>query len=155
MDQLKPCPPNPRNRTHGAYQRNARLYSIWKTMLHRCENPKREKYKDYGNRGIAVCREWHEPNAFIDWAESNGYKEGLQLDRINNDGNYEPTNCRWVTPKENSRNRRNTKYLTANKITKCVAEWSEETGISAFTIYYWIKKKGVKYAEQRISEYIA
>ena len=153
MTELKPC--HARHWVHGAYQRNPRLCSVWASMIHRCENPKREKYKDYGARGIAVCEEWHDPNAFIDWAEDNGYAEGLQLDRINNDGNYEPTNCRWVTPKENSRNRRNTKFLTVNGETKCVAEWCEEIDISSFTIYWWIREKGKEYAEQRISEYIA
>lgn len=151
-DKLKPC--HARYWVHGAYQRNPRLYSVWASMIHRCENPQREKYKDYGARGIAVCEEWHEPNSFMDWAEDNGYAEGLQLDRINNDGNYEPTNCHWVTPKENSRNRRNTKLLTVNGETKCVAEWCEEIDISRFTIYWWIREKGKEYAEQRISEYI-
>lgn len=151
--KLKPC--HAPHWVHGAYQRNPRLYSVWVSMIHRCENPQRKKYKDYGARGIAVCKEWHEPNAFMDWAEDNGYAEGLQLDRINNDGNYEPTNCRWVTPKENSRNRRNTKLLTVNGETKCVAEWCEKIDISEFTIYWWIREKGKEYAEQRISEYIA
>lgn len=148
-------PPSVRNWTHGACYRNSRLYSIWRTMIHRCENPKREKYKDYGGRGITVCPEWHDPNVFMDWAESNGYKDGLQLDRIDNNKNYEPSNCRWVTPKENSRNRRNTKFLTVNGETKCVAEWCESIDISEFTVYWWIREKGKEYAEKRISEYLA
>lgn len=152
-DKLKPL--GKRHWVHGAYCRNSRLYSIWKTMIHRCENPKRVKYKDYGGRGIAVCSEWHDPNTFMDWAENNGYKDGLQLDRINNNGNYEPSNCRWVSPRENSRNRRNTKYLTIGGETKCVAEWCENIDVSEFTVYWWIRDKGREYAEQRISEYIA
>lgn len=139
---------------HGAYLRNPKLYSVWITMIHRCENPKRAKYHDYGGRGIKVCKEWHDPNNFIDWSLNNGYKEGLQLDREDNDGNYEPANCRWTTPKVNSRNRRNTVYLTVNDSTKCVAEWCEIVDISPYTIYWWIKKRGKEYAEQRIRQEI-
>ena len=137
---------------HGAYQRNERLYNVWKTMLHRCNNPKRQKYKDYGGRGIEVCTEWNDPNCFMDWAEMNGYTSGLQLDRIDNNGNYCPENCRWVTPKENSRNRRNTVYLTVNGASKSVAEWCEMLHVSQYTVYWWVKKKGKDYAKQRLSE---
>lgn len=99
-----------------------------------------------------MCNEWQDASNFVLWALRNGYKDGLQLDRINNDGNYCPENCRFVTPKENSRNRRNTKFLVVNNEKRCVAEWSEITGISAYTIYWWIKKKGIEYAEKRLSE---
>ena len=129
-----------------------KLYEVWLTMRNRCENPNREKYKDYGARGIKVCEEWHDSEVFCKWALDNGYKEGLQIDRINNNGNYEPNNCRWVTPKENSRNRRNTVFLTINEDTKCVAEWCEIINISPYTIYWWVKEKGKEYAEQRIKE---
>ena len=148
--ELKPC--NARNYKHGAYCRNMRLYSVWSTMIHRCEDPKREKYKDYGKRGISVCEEWHDPNAFMDWAFENGYSDGLQLDRVNNDGNYCPDNCRWVTPKNNSRNRRNTVFLSVQGETKSVAEWCEIKPISPYTVYWWVREKGKAYAEQRLSE---
>ena len=138
------------NPKHGAYVRNKRLYGIWNTMLHRCEDPKREKFKDYGMRGIKVCDEWHDPNAFFDWAESNGYKDGLQLDRIDNDGNYEPENCRWATPKENSRHTRRTKYLTLVGETRSVAEWCEVIPISQYTIYDWYRNYGKEGCEQRV-----
>ena len=148
--ELKPC--GSHNWVHGAYKRNPRLYGIWSTMMHRCFDVKRGKFKDYGGRGISVCREWFDPNAFIDWAETNGYCNGLQLDRIDNNGWYSPNNCRWTTPKQNSRNRRNTKLLTVNGETKCVAEWCETIEISQFTVYWWIREKGVAYAEKRLSE---
>lgn len=121
-------------------------------MIGRCENPNREKYKDYGGRGIKVCSEWHQANNFVLWALSNGYKKGLQIDRIDNNGDYCPENCRFTTPKENSRNRRNTKRLTINGETKTVVEWCEQLGLSQYTVYDWIRKKGNAYAEQRISE---
>lgn len=136
--------------THGLYATNKRLFSIWQSMKSRCENPNRVKYKDYGGRGIKVCAEWMNAENFVRWALQNGYAEGLQLDRIDNDGNYCPENCRFVTPKENSRNRRNTKSLTINGETRCVSEWCEITGISPFTVYWWISKKGEAYATQRI-----
>ena len=143
---------NPGNTKHGAYARNPALCGTWSTMIHRCEDSKRTKYRDYGGRGIKVCEEWHNPNNFIDWAENNGYMPGLQLDRINNNGDYCPNNCRWVTPKENSRNRRNTVFLTIHGETKCVAEWCELYDVSPYTVYWWVKKKGKEYAESRIAE---
>lgn len=66
-------------KTHGACKRNPRLYGVWRTMIHRCENKKRQRYPMYGGRRISVCEEWHNPNVFMDWAESNGYANGLQM----------------------------------------------------------------------------
>lgn len=83
------------------------LYYTHNAMLYRCYNPKSTAYKNYGGRGIKVCDEWKNSRvSYVKWCLANGYKKGLQLDRINNDGNYEPSNCRFVTPKENSSNRR-------------------------------------------------
>ena len=141
--------------THRMSTEHPKLYLVWETMKNRCENPNRAKYKDYGARGIEVCDEWHNTENFCKWALENGYEEGLQIDRIDNNGNYEPNNCRWVTPKENSRNRRNTVYLTVNGETKCVAEWCENVKVSQYTVYWWIREKGKEYAEQRIKERIA
>ena len=140
------------NIKHGAYAKNYALYTVWNTMKHRCEDRKRTKYKDYGARGIKVCPEWKEPNAFIDWALANGYEKGLQIDRIDNDGDYSPDNCRWVSPKVNSRNRRNTIYLTVCGETKCVSEWCERKNVSQYTVYWWVRTKGKEYAESRLSE---
>lgn len=152
MENLKPCRTTG-NYKHGFSVTHPKLFGIWETMRSRCNNPNREKYKDYGGRGIKVCDEWNKnADAFCKWALQNGYDDGLQLDRIDNDGNYEPSNCRFVTPKKNSRNRRNTVYLTVNGETKCVSEWCETKGVSAFTVYWWVKMKGASYAEQRLSE---
>lgn len=159
MSELKPCEVDKHvrygNPKHGACMRNQRLYDVWLTMLHRCEDEKRERYSDYGGRGIYVCKEWHDPNVFIDWAESSGYEEGLQIDRIDNDGPYSPDNCRWVTPKENSRNRRNNKYLTLLGVKKTVAEWCEVLPISAYTIYWWLREYGERECEKRVYQRLA
>lgn len=84
-----------------------RLKSIWHAMKKRCYNVKLPCYKNYGGRGITICDEWKNSfDLFMEWALSNGYRYDLQIDRINNDGNYEPNNCRFVTPKQNAQNRR-------------------------------------------------
>jgi hypothetical protein len=81
-------------------------------MLHRCSNPKNEKFEYYGGRGISVCREWHSIHDFRDWALANGYAKNLTIDRYpDKDGNYEPRNCRWVTIEEQQTNRRPRRWL--------------------------------------------
>lgn len=78
----------------------------WGTMMSRCYNQNRSKYKDYGARGIKVCEDWHDIRVFAKWCKENGYKPELQLDRIDNNGDYCPENCRFVSPRENSQNKR-------------------------------------------------
>jgi hypothetical protein len=86
---------------------NKRLYNLWLQMLYRCDNPKHISYKYYGGRGITVCEEWRQSfEAFHDWALANGYSDSLTIDRIEPDGDYEPSNCRWATMKEQCHNRR-------------------------------------------------
>jgi hypothetical protein len=93
------------NYKHGdARKKNQkRLYGIWNGMRGRCNNLKDKAYKYYGARGIQVCKEWRNSYfAFKSWATLSGYKEGLSIDRIDNDGNYEPSNCQWITRSENA-----------------------------------------------------
>lgn len=120
-------------------QRHTFLYEVWKAIRQRCNNPKHASYHNYGGRGIAVCDEWNKSfQAFYDWSYANGYstenqkdeKLKLTIDRINNDGNYEPSNCRWVDRKTQSRNMRTTKFITFKGQTKSVSEWCELYGIN-------------------------
>lgn len=92
------------------------LYRKWSGMITRTTNKKEDRYKNYGGRGISVCDEWKNNFiAFYDWAMENGYKKGLSIDRINNDGNYEPSNCQWLTMKENSIKDRTSEYVKKYK----------------------------------------
>lgn len=84
---------------------HAALYGSWANMRTRCSNPKASRYDRYGGRGITVCPEWDSFSAFQTWALANGWAPGLSIDRIDNDGNYEPGNCRWATPAEQRRNK--------------------------------------------------
>jgi len=114
--------------THGGSQ--TRLYRIWHGIIRRTEDSKRKEYANYGGRGISMCQEWRNDfAAFREWALNNGYSDDLSIDRIDNNGDYTPSNCRWVSKYEQANNRTDTRYLTLNGITKSVREWADETGI--------------------------
>ena len=111
------------------------LYSCWNTIRHRCYNPKNEKYKYYGARGIAICEEWRKSfKPFFEWAMANNYRKGLSIDRIDVNGNYEPSNCRWVNNLVQARNKTNNKMVTYNGITKCLVQWCEDLNTPYNTI---------------------
>ena len=106
------------------------LYSVWQGMKGRCYNENDPRYADWGGRGIKVCEEWrHDFMAFHDWALANGYEEGLAIDRIDNDGDYCPENCRWATQKQQSRNRRSNINITIGNSTRTLTEWCEIFGL--------------------------
>lgn len=109
---------------------HTRLYRIWHGIIRRTEDSKRKEYANYGGRGIRMCQEWRNDfAAFREWALNNGYSDDLSIDRIDNNGDYTPSNCRWVSKYEQANNRTDTRYLTLNGITKSVREWADETGI--------------------------
>ena len=102
-----------------------RLYRIWYGIYARCYNKSNNQYCYYGQRGISMCDEWrNDILAFRDWAIANGYSEELTIDRIDNNGNYEPSNCRWVSMREQSNNRRSNTHLSYKGQTHTIADWS-------------------------------
>ena len=113
------------NRKHNLAHKT-KLYKVWKSLKQRCTNKNDPRYKDYGGRGITYCEEWKEFKPFYDWAMANGYKDEplksgrnkLSIDRIDVNGNYEPSNCRWATDKEQANNTR-FNMLLEEKYTKC------------------------------------
>ena len=109
-------------------------YGSYNSMIQRCENPKSANYHLYGGRGIKICEEWHDIEQFEKWVENSNYKKGLSLDRIDVNGDYEPSNCRWATAKEQANNRRDTVYVTIDGITKTISEWADFSGINRSTI---------------------
>jgi hypothetical protein len=88
-----------------------RLYNIWFGMKRRCENVSCKDYRYYGGRGISICEAWKDFDSFCEWSLNNGYKDNLTIDRIDNDGNYEPSNCRWVTMEVQFKNKRKRKAI--------------------------------------------
>lgn len=96
------------------YKSTEPWYKVWSGIIQRCTNKRSTGYKNYGGRGIKVCNEWKSSSGFKQWIDNTDYEKGLQIDRIDNDGNYEPNNCRWVTPKENSLNKRSTLIVRIN-----------------------------------------
>ena len=128
--------------THGYTKggHKERLYGVWRNIISRCEYPKQKVYKYYGGRGISICEEWHNYAVFRDWAYANGYDEkavrgDCTIDRLDNNGNYEPSNCRWVSLKTQMRNRSDNRLITYNGETKPVVDWAEQMGLSPQTVY--------------------
>lgn len=104
-----------------------RIYHIWNGMKSRCYSKNNDSYHNYGGRGIEICNEWlNDFMSFYNWAINNGYSNELSIDRIEVNGNYEPSNCRWATDKEQQNNRRNNLHVTINGVTKTGAQWEDE-----------------------------
>lgn len=118
------------NYKHGLH--GSPLYNIWKNMLDRCENENCSQYKWYGARGISVCDEWHDLEKFI--SDMGIRPHGFQIDRNDNNGNYNPENCRWSSRQTQCNNRRTNTFLTCQGETHTVSEWSRLTGIGQSTI---------------------
>ena len=115
---------------------NKTLYRRYYHIKERCYNPKAKSYHRYGGRGIRICDEWlNNYQAFEDWCIENGFEPNLAIDRIDNDGNYSPDNCRFVTLKENNQKRCTTKWYTINGETKNLQQWCDHYGIKRGTVY--------------------
>lgn len=121
------------NTTHG--DSRTRLYNIWYGIKRRCYSPSHGSYKHYGKRGITMSEEWKSDyNSFKCWALSNGYEEDLTIDRIDNDGNYTASNCRWVDMKTQGRNRRGNRFIKYDGRDVTLAELIEMTGLPESTV---------------------
>jgi len=123
---------------------NGRLRYVYYDMIRRCHKETSNHYKYYGGRGIKVCEEWRKDCCnFYRWAKDNGYDVGLQIDRIDNDGDYCPENCRWITPSKNNYNKSDTRFITYNGEKHTLIEWESITGISKTILadriykYHW------------------
>lgn len=126
------------NKRHCASK--TRLYNIWCLMRSRCEKEYRPFYKRYGGRGITVCEEWQTFEGFRDWAVWNGYADNLSIDRINNDGNYEPNNCRWATSTQQTRNTSQSISVEYQGKKYALADLANKKGLSYMCLYKRIKK---------------
>lgn len=113
---------------HG--ETRTRLFRTWTHIRQRCNNPSNKAYPGYGGRGIKVCNEWNSFLVFRDWANDNGYAPELTIDRIDNDGDYSPDNCRWVPKGVQATNRRSSVKVSAFGETKCAAEWARDARCS-------------------------
>jgi hypothetical protein len=119
---------------------NSKLYHTWEAMIQRCINPNCETYKNYGGRGITVCKQWIK---FENFLKDMGKKsKGKQLDRIDNNKGYYKKNCRWINHKENNRNKRNNRLITYNNKTQCCSAWEEEYNLSDGSLQRRIDKLG-------------
>jgi len=119
------------------------LVCVWKNMKARCFNKSFPDYKRYGERGISICEEWkNNRENFVCWALANGYKKGLTIDRIDNNGDYSPTNCRLATRKEQAHNRRTNKWISFNGMTMIQRDWERFLGLKKGTIVKRIREGG-------------
>ena len=112
----------------------AKLHNVFRAMHNRCENSNDQRYHRYGARGVKVCDEWSTFQSFYNWALSNGYAEGLTIDRIENDKDYTPDNCRWVSNEVQARNKEDTVRVEVNGESHTLEEWATITGMKRATL---------------------
>ena len=114
---------------------NRRLYDIWQGMVYRCTSPKSTHFERYGGRGISVCQQWMDFDAFAEWALAHGYADDLTIDRIDNDAGYSPNNCRWVNRKEQANNRSDCQFINHDGDRQTIAQLADAHGLSYSTLY--------------------
>lgn len=126
-------------KTHGL--KKERIYRTWCAMKERCNNKHNKRFPVYGGRGICVSDEWNKNfMSFYNWAMANGYKEDLTIDRIDNNGNYDPSNCRWVDRKTQNRNYSRNHLINYNGETLCITDMAKKYGINRATVAFRIKQ---------------
>ena len=131
-------------------------YGSYHSMMDRCYRKTANNYPFYGGRGISVCDEWHDIEAFERWTKESGFCKGMSLERRDVNGNYCPDNCTWATPKEQANNRRNTVYLEYNGENHTVSEWADILGINRSTLNNrvhrgWTAEKALARRNYRVS----
>lgn len=128
------------NLTHGGT--GTKEHKTWNKMRDRCSNPNCERYPHYGGRGIRVCDRWLGENGFENFLKDMGCKPSSKhsIDRINNDGNYEPSNCRWATREEQHNNTKRTRRIEFNGRTQTLSQWSKEIGVSVSALFSRLQK---------------
>lgn len=122
------------------------LYNVWRSMRQRTKDINCYCYKDYGGRGIKVCEEWENYDVFYDWSMKNGYDKNLTLDRINNDGSYEPNNCRWTSMKEQCNNRRNNVTILFKDKNYTLQQLADILGTNQETLSYRLNSMSIEEA---------
>ena len=127
--------------------KNKRIFSIWYKMIDRCKNANRKDAKSYYDKGIRVCAEWHTYENFESWSLENGYTDNLTIDRIDSNGNYEPSNCRWITIQEQQKNKCTNVMVTYNGETLCMSDWAKRFGINRVTLESRIYDLGYSFEE--------
>ena len=136
------------NRQNLNAKERSKLYSTWRGMKRRCLDVSCKHYRNYGGRGIKICKEWiNDFDCFADWAVKSGWNMKLTLERNDVNGNYCPENCSWKTLSEQHRNKRNNVKYTYNGETKCLTDWLEEYGVNRQTYYSRIKAGKTKFEE--------
>ncbi len=123
--------------THGLKNKNRRLYRIWHEIISRCFYPGDTVFHHYGGAGLDMAEEWKSYPAFYEWALSNGYRDDLSIDRIDNSKGYYPDNCRWETDKVQAINSKNSVLVTVKGTTMCLADWARAAGVNRRTVYKW------------------
>ena len=130
-----------------------KIYRVWRSMRRRCNVPTDKAFVNYGARGITVCAEWESDfNEFYKWAISNGYNEGLTIERIDNNKGYSPDNCKWIPRCEQNKNRRMNHYLAYGGRKKTLQEWANEIGVNRCTLRDYCKRYCDKQAVEKAIE---
>ena len=128
------------NLKHG--MRHSPIFESWRHMKQRCKNPNDKDYKNYGGRGIGYCAEWEDFSVFLKWSLENGYKSDLTIDRIDNNKDYTPENCRWVTRYQQNNNRRCNIQITHNGETRTLSQWCKLLDLKYPRTYYRLVVRG-------------
>ena len=123
---------------------HTRIYTIWSGMIQRCCNPNAKNYPRYGGRGITVCEEWKEFKKFYEWSKISGYSDNLTIERLDNNGNYCPENCTWITKQKQMRNTRRNHYIKYNDEELTLTEWARKFDMNVETLRYQVNHNNFK-----------